>query len=80
MKGGVVFFKMASRGPASVGQEGPITGWLQAGQTLQKLSTAYSHSYYFPSFCLIKAHLEEKIVEMLDIWLYADVKIMTKQI
>lgn len=50
-------------------------GSLQPGQTLQKLSTASSHTYHFPSFCLIKAHLEEDIVEMPDIWLYADVKL-----
>lgn len=51
-------------------------GSLQPGQTLQKLSTASSHIYHFSRFCLIKAHLEEDSVEMPDIWLYADVKIM----
>lgn len=70
---------MATQGPTSVGwqgSEGVIASW--ADTTKGKITC--SHDYHFPSFCLTQTNSEEEIVEMLDIWIYADVKFVIKQI
>lgn len=52
------------------GNEGVIASWANPTKGID-----YTQSQLpFPSFCLTQTNSEEEIVEMLDIWLYADVK------